>query len=186
VVARVERGQSGGERVSCEIFLATSPDDHGAFGELIARYVDWCRVRYRHDAWFVDQALSHQSLADELTQLEKVYGPPNGRAFLARADGAVCGCGAYYRLTDTVCEMKRLFVSDGFQGKGIGRSLAETLIGSAIAEGFTLMRLDTANRLTEAIAMYESLGFRRCAPYKHYPERLMPYLVFMERPLAAD
>ena len=169
-----------------EIHPAASPRDYADFGQLIGAYVDWCRRRYQHDAWFVDQALSHQSLEDELTQLEAVYGPPNGRAFLARADGEVCGCGGYYRLTDESCEMKRLFVSEGFQGKGIGRRLAETILKSAQTDAFTLIRLDTANLLTEAIAMYESFGFRRCAPYKHYPERLMPYLVFMERPLATS
>jgi GNAT superfamily N-acetyltransferase len=169
-----------------EIRTATTAEDFADFGRLIGGYVDWCRNRYRHDAWFVDQALSHQSLEDELTKLEKAYGPPNGRAFIARAEGEACGCGAYHRLTDTICEMKRLFVSAGFQGKGIGRRLGEAILGSARQEAFTLMRLDTANLLTEAIAMYESLGFRRCRPYKHYPERLMPYLVFMERPLDAE
>ena len=168
-----------------EIFSAQSPGDYDAFAGLIRRYVDWCRDRYREDAWFVDQALSHQSLDGELTQLETVYGPPHGRTFLVRADGELCGCAAYHRLEEGVCEMKRLFISDRFQGRGIGRELGEALIRSATAEGFTLMRLDTASLLTEAIALYQSLGFRRCAPYKLYPERLMGYLVFMERPLGA-
>ena len=48
------------------------------------------------------------------------------------------------------------------------------------------MRLDTANRLVEAIAMYEAIGFRRRSPYQNYPDRLMPYLVFMEMPLTVD
>lgn len=168
-----------------EILAASTPADYEAFGRLIGRYVDWCRDRYREDAWFVDQALSHQSLDGELTELEKVYGPPNGRTFLARADDEVCGCAAYHRLTDDICEMKRLFVSDRHHGRGIGRALGETLIRSAGVDGFTLMRLDTANLLTEAIALYQSLGFRPCPPYKLYPEKLMRYLVFMERPLGA-
>ena len=52
--------------------------------------------------------------------------------------------------------------------------------------GFRLMRLDTGNLLTEAIGMYKSIGFRVCAPYHQYPQALMPYLVFMEMPLAGD
>jgi GNAT superfamily N-acetyltransferase len=170
--------------MQAEILAASTPADYAAFGRLIGHYVDWCRRRYRHDAWFVDQALSHQALDGELMELEKVYGPPNGRTFLARSAGELCGCAAYHRLTDETCEMKRLFVSDRFQGQGVGRALGETVIRSATGDGFTLMRLDTAGLLTEAIALYESLGFRRCAPYKRYPDRLMPYLVFMERPLA--
>jgi len=47
------------------------------------------------------------------------------------------------------------------------------------------MCLDTLSRFSEAIGLYRSLGFRECAPYQSYPSRLMPHLVFMQRPLAA-
>jgi hypothetical protein len=57
--------------VHLDIRPATSARDYADFGRLIGRYVDWGRARYRHDAWFVDQALSHQSLENELTELEK-------------------------------------------------------------------------------------------------------------------
>jgi ribosomal protein S18 acetylase RimI-like enzyme len=80
--------------------------------------------------------------------------------------------------------MKRLFVTDRFKGRGIGRRLAEALINAARSDGFRLMRLDTGNLLTEAIDMYRKLGFRECAPYCDYPEKLLPYLLFMELPLS--
>jgi putative acetyltransferase len=80
--------------------------------------------------------------------------------------------------------MKRLFVPDQFRGKGYGRKLCEALIQSAREDRFKLMRLDTGDRLTEAISLYQSFGFRPCAPYNEYPDNLMPYIVFMERPLA--
>ena len=38
--------------------------------------------------------------------------------------------------------------------------------------------------MTEAIAMYQSFGFKQCSPYHEYPEKLMPYFVFMELSLA--
>ena len=79
--------------------------------------------------------------------------------------------------------MKRLFVSGEARGFGLGRSLADALVASAKAEGFRTMRLDTADRLAEAIAMYESMGFGRIAPYRDYPDRLLPHLIFMEKPL---
>ncbi len=79
--------------------------------------------------------------------------------------------------------MKRLYISTGAAGQGLGRKLTTALIEAARAEGFAMMQLDTGNLLTEAIAMYESLGFRHIAPYNSYPDKLMPYLVFMEKPL---
>jgi hypothetical protein len=42
------------------------------------------------------------------------------------------------------------------------------------------MRLDTAGPMSEAVALYEAIGFKRCAPYNEYPEHLMPHMVFME------
>ena len=42
------------------------------------------------------------------------------------------------------------------------------------------MRLDTLPRLTEAIAMYETFGFRKCPPYHEYAADLMPHILFME------
>ena len=79
--------------------------------------------------------------------------------------------------------MKRLYVSERFKGRGIGLRLAQALIDAARMDGFELMRLDTGNLLKEAITMYRNLGFRDCAPHVEYPQKLLPYLVFMELPL---
>ena len=80
--------------------------------------------------------------------------------------------------------MKRVFVPPRFQGSGIGRGICTELIASARSDGFRLMRLDTGGLMKEAISLYQSFGFKECAPYYEYPARLMPYFVFMELPLA--
>ena len=165
------------------IDAATTASDYGAFAGLIREYVEWSRARYPELAWFMDQAFSHQSLDSELEALSVCYGPPNGKTLLARRDGQICGCGAYRRLSDGICEMKRLYVPERFRGQGTGRRLCQAINASARDAGFRLMRLDTGNFLTEAIGMYQSIGFRVCAPYHQYPDHLMPYLVFMQMPL---
>lgn len=165
--------------MSFTITLATTPDDFRTFGSLISEYVAWCRARYSGDPWFVDQALSHQSLDAELQDLPRKYSLPTGRAFIAREDGEPCGCGAYRWRGDGVVEMKRLFVLPQFAGKGYGRKLCTALIDAARQDGCKTMLLDTAHLLHEAIALYESLGFRRIEPYNEYPPELMQYLIFM-------
>src|SRR5262245_38745309 len=110
------------------VYLATSEDDYAAFGALIRDYVEWGRVRFAHESWLIDEALSHQSLARELESLATRYGPPSGKAFLARRDGEIVGCGAYRRRSNEFCEMKRLFVPDRFRGLGIGRNLCAAII----------------------------------------------------------
>jgi ribosomal protein S18 acetylase RimI-like enzyme len=166
------------------IHAAVSPGDYRAFGALVGEYVAWCRSRYSHDEWFVDEVFGHQDLERELQALPAIYGPPGGKTLLGRLDGEVCGGGAYRRMQDGSCEMKRLYVPDRFKGLGIGRRLSDALIRSARIEGYPLMRLDTASRLTEAISLYRKLGFRDCQPHRPYPPALSAHLVFMELPLA--
>lgn len=168
------------------IYTATTASDYEAFAALVTEYVEWSRERYQEDAWFVEQVFGYQSLASELLTLPDAYGPPNGKTLLASRHGQIVGAGAYRRLADGTCEMKRLYVGQQFHGHGTGRKLCAALIASAREEGFPLMRLDTGNRLLEAINLYHSIGFRDCPPYRQYPEKLMPYLVFMEMPLTAD
>jgi GNAT superfamily N-acetyltransferase len=162
---------------------ARSPADFAGFGHVCHAYVDWCRARYREMPWFVEEVFGYQSLDEELKSLAVKYGPPNGRTMIARVDGEIVAGGAYKRLSADVCELKRLFVGEGARGLGLGRTLLEALIASAKAEGFAAMRLDTGNLMQEAIAMYKAAGFETIAPYLTYPERLMPYLIFMEKKL---
>ena len=166
------------------IHEASSEHDYSAFSQLIGEYVSWLRSRYVDNNWFITEVLDKQSLSSELENLSTMYGSVNGRAFLAVSDNEVRGCGAYRRLADGTCEMKRLFVPVRFQGAGLGRRICSALIASARADGFRLMRLDTGNLMKEAIAMYQSFGFEECSPYNEYPEKLMPYFVFMELALA--
>jgi hypothetical protein len=45
------------------------------------------------------------------------------------------------------------------------------------------MRLDTSNRQTEAMRLYERSGFRKIAPYYPVSDDLKAWLVFFEKDL---
>lgn len=82
------------------------------------------------------------------------------------------------KLDGVVCEMKRLFVRDGFRGLGLGRMLTERLIAEARAEAYRLMRLDTfPPKMGKAVSLYESHGFRPIPPYYENPYK---EVLFME------
>ena len=75
-----------------------------------------------------------------------------------------------------VCEMKRLFVYDQFKSKGTGRRLCTALIQAATGIGYEKMRLDTLERMKEAIKLYEKLGFKKIEPYRFNPDPTAKYM----------
>lgn len=121
--------------------------------------------------------LCFQGFDRELAGLPGGYAPPEGRLFLAFEDQQPAGCVGLRKLGDGICEMKRLYVRPAFRCRGLGRELATTVIAAARAVGYKCMRLDTLGSMTEAIRLYESLGFQRVAPYYDNPSGCA---IFME------
>lgn len=166
-----------------EIFTASSEEDYREFGRLIGEYVDWCRRRHHDQPDVVDKVFGHQALSEELKAIASSYGPPESKTLLVRRNGEIVGGGAYRRLDEEICELKRVYIAEGQQGAGIGRALCLALMNSAKKDGFSVVRLDTGKKLTEAISLYESLGFRHIDSYHEYPEEFLNYMHFMERQL---
>ena len=114
----------------------------------------------------------------ELAGLPGAYAPPDGRLFLAQWENKPAGCVALRKLESGICEMKRLYLSPKFRGKGVGKILAEFIIHEARNIGYQKMRLDTIqSNMQEAMALYRQLGFNEIAPYRVNP---LPGVIFME------
>ena len=134
--------------------------------------IDQARELFReYEAW-LNVDLCFQNFEKELAELPGAYAPPTGRLLLAFEDEALAGCVALRKMSDEVCEMKRLFLRRQFQGRGLGRGLAERIIEEARAIGYLRMRLDSlSEQMRSAIALYRALGFKEIAPYYKNPVR---------------
>jgi len=148
------------------IVSAESPDLVGVARELFVEYSESLGVD-----------LCFQGFAEELASLPGEYARPTGRLILALDGEHAVGSGALRRIDDRVCEMKRVYVRPTVRGRGVGRLLIDALIEMAREIGYERMRLDTLPSMTQAKAIYRSLGFKEIAPYRINP---VPGALFLE------
>ena len=102
--------------------------------------------------------------------------------FVIRSDGTPAGCGGIQLVGREYGELKRMFVRSQFRGSGLAKLLIGHLAAYAREQGVLLLRLETGIYQTEAIGLYERMGFQRIPPFGAYRED--PLSLFFEKPIA--
>lgn len=100
-----------------------------------------------------------------------------GHIFFAVDKGVHVGCCALVPISPGIYEVAKMAVAENVQGGGIGRKVLAYTVEQGHALGARALYLETNNKLSNAIHLYESLGFR------HLPPKPSPYVranVFME------
>ena len=135
------------------------------------------RLLFEEYAAWLDVDLCFQGFAEEVAGLPGKYAPPDGRLYLARADGRPAGCIALRRFDDETGEVKRLYVRPAYRGLGLGYELAARVLRDAKEIGYRRLVLDTLPRMEAARKLYERLGFRPVPAYYGNP---LGGVVYME------
>jgi GNAT superfamily N-acetyltransferase len=97
--------------------------------------------------------------------------PPEGLFLVARLDGAPAGCGGWRDLGDGRAEIKRMYTATDYRNRGVARALLAELERTATAAGIGELVLETGTVQPEAIALYESSGYRPIEGFGYYAGR---------------
>jgi ribosomal protein S18 acetylase RimI-like enzyme len=109
------------------------------------------------------------------------YSAPTGALFIATYHATPVGCIALQPLQEAgTCEMKRLYVDPEYRKLGIGDALVKALLQEAKVLDYTLMKLDTLERLQAAIKLYQKFEFETVNAYYDNP---LPGVVYMQKDL---
>ena len=159
---------------------AKSPEDFERAADLMREFLEWTRSRFRDMPEVVDAYYDLDAWERELNDLGSHYSGTDGTVLLAMDDDDPVGCVALIRFDESICEMKRLYVSDRSHRGGVGRALCTALLDRGRELGFRRMRLETGDLQVEAQALYRSLGFRDIDPYRYHPQHLIDHMICME------
>lgn len=98
-----------------------------------------------------------------------------GAFLVADIDGEDAGCVGVARLSETECEMNRMWIRPLYQGRGLGRKLALASLQEGKKLGYSVMVLEVLPSRSKAVALYVSMGFFKRDKLHHYHFPVVAY-----------
>ncbi|AWB90184.1 GNAT family N-acetyltransferase [Salinibacterium hongtaonis] len=139
---------------------------------------EWTEITVRRLPFeHADSTLLHSAQRAEIASVygrdDSEPGEPataeNVSAFVvAYTDGMPSGCGGLRAVSDTVTEIKRMYVTPAHRGSGASRAILVELETIAREQGATRLVLETGDRLPAAMRFYEREGFTRIENFGPY------------------
>lgn len=137
-----------------------------------AKPADAATLQAIETASFTQDRLSSRALAHHLRS-------PTADVLLATLGQDPAGYALLlYRSTSTLARLYSIATSPAARGKGVGRRLMDALERAARKRGCDRLRLEVREKNHPAIALYESLGYRRIGRYENYYQDGAPALRF--------
>ena len=106
----------------------------------------------------------------DLSDLNKFYFDNQGWFGVIEYAGEIIGSYGIFRVNEKICELRKMYLLPGYQGKGLGRIMMEDAIQQAKALGYAEIILETNTLLDKAIHLYKKYGFEEYKP-SHLSDR---------------
>ena len=162
---------------------AANPEEHAhPIRELFWEYLQWANKNVE-ESFGVSFDIAAM-LEDDMNTLDK-FMPPKGRLLLGYLDAQPMGIACLKTLTDSIGEIKRMYVRPQARKRGLGREFLNQLLEEARQIGYARVRLDSARFMAEAHQLYRTSGFREIEAYEgsEIPKEFQNHWIFMEREL---
>jgi len=100
----------------------------------------------------------------DLSDTAHYYFKRNGLFEIIDEDGEIVGSYGVYPVSPDVCELRKMYLLPGFQGRGLGKLMMERAISKSKELGYATMLLETNKKLEKAVRLYEKYGFVEYTP----------------------
>jgi GNAT superfamily N-acetyltransferase len=167
------------------VIIAADKDQYAVqIRELFWEYLQWGNVKLDEEFGFRFDIAA--MIEEDMNTLGK-FMPPKGRLLLGYVEDQPMGIACLKALTDSIGEIKRMYVRPQARNRGLGRALLNQLLEEARQIGYERVRLDSARFMTEAHNLYRSAGFHEIEAYEgsEIPKEFQKNWIFMERELRA-
>ena len=91
------------------------------------------------------------------------------------------GIAGFKKYDDECAEVKRVFIKQGYRGRGISNKLMELLEKAAREKGYHYLILESGEPLIAAMALYRKIGYKVIPNYGQYKD--MPDSICMKKKL---
>ncbi|WKZ37814.1 MAG: GNAT family N-acetyltransferase [Anaerolineales bacterium] len=133
--------------------------------------------------YFYD-VLEEEGELKDVDDFQRVYEQNQGIFLAVLEDGRLVGTGAMKRMDQSTAELKRLWLLEEYQGRGIGYRVVMKLFAFAREKGYSAIRLQTSHEQTRAIAFYKRLGFHEIECYNHKTDEISMEIILNTASLA--
>jgi GNAT superfamily N-acetyltransferase len=165
-----------------QIIIANKEQPARPIRELFWEYLQWANAKVEENFGVSFDIAT--MLKEDMNTLDK-FMPPKGRLLLGYVEDQPRGIACLKALTDSISEIKRMYVLPEARNNGLGRALLNQLLEKARQIGYERIRLDSARFMTEAHKLYRSAGFHEIEAYEgsEIPKEFQNHWIFMEREL---
>ncbi len=100
----------------------------------------------------------------DLDNIEGEYFSKGGYFGVVEWNDEIVASVGIYKISETTCELRKMYCSSKCRGKGLGKKLLEHSLTIAKELRFSHIVLETASPLIEAINLYKKYGFVEYQP----------------------